>query len=128
MAVALAKVAAAVVILHARGTFGFADSRWYIAGCQAVSFFFMAATVNLTAALLTQSAVVFYVFVYTMGLKRSTPQNIVIGGAAGAVPVLVGWAASGGTVAETISANFIRWRPYNRLEARETYQVEVRLP
>jgi len=42
--------------------------------------------------------------------------------------VLVGWAASGGTVAETISANFIRWRAYNRLEADETYQVTVRLP
>src|SRR5439155_27009163 len=65
---------------------------------QAVSFFFMAATVNLTAALLTQSAVVFYVFVYMMGLKRSTPQNILIGGAAGAVPVLVGWAAVTGRI------------------------------
>ena len=42
--------------------------------------------------------------------------------------VLVGWAASGGTAAETRSANFIRWRPYNRLEADDTYQVEVRLP
>jgi len=42
--------------------------------------------------------------------------------------VLVRWAASGGTVAETISANFIRWRAYNRLEAQETYQVGVRLP
>jgi protoheme IX farnesyltransferase len=65
---------------------------------QALSFFFMVATVNLPAALLTQSAVVFYVFVYTLGLKRSTPHNIVIGGAAGAVPVLVGWAAVTGRV------------------------------
>ena len=65
---------------------------------QAVSFFFMTATVNITAALLTQSAVIFYVFVYTMGLKRTTSQNIAIGGAAGAVPVLVGWAAVTGRV------------------------------
>src|SRR5262249_31680927 len=49
--------------------------------------------VNLLSALLALSAIVFYVVVYTMWLKRTTPQNIVIGGAAGAVPVLVGWAA-----------------------------------
>jgi heme o synthase len=54
--------------------------------------------VNLLAALLALAAILFYVFVYTMGLKRSTPQNIVIGGAAGAVPVLVGWAAVTGRV------------------------------
>ena len=81
---------------------------------QAISFFFMAATVNLTAALLTQSAVVFYVFVYTMGLKRSTPQNIVIGGAAGAVPVLVGWAAVTGRVgwpAVVLFAIIFFWTP-----------------
>jgi protoheme IX farnesyltransferase len=49
--------------------------------------------VNPLSALLTTSALLFYVFVYTLGMKRSTPQNIVIGGAAGAVPALVGWAA-----------------------------------
>ena len=53
--------------------------------------------VNLLAALLALAAIVFYVGVYTMWLKRTTPQNIVIGGAAGAVPVLIGWAASTGT-------------------------------
>jgi len=81
---------------------------------QALSFFFMAAAVNLTAALLTQSAVVFYVFVYTLGLKRSTPQNIVIGGAAGAVPVLVGWAAVTGRVswpAVVLFAVIFFWTP-----------------
>ena len=51
------------------------------------------AMVNPLAALLATSALLFYVFVYTIGMKRSTPQNIVIGGAAGAMPVLVGWAA-----------------------------------
>jgi protoheme IX farnesyltransferase len=50
-------------------------------------------TVNPLAALLSTAALLFYVFVYTMGMKRSTPQNIVIGGAAGAMPALVGWAA-----------------------------------
>ena len=64
----------------------------------AVSLAFMIAAVNLAAALLAQAAILFYVFVYTIGLKRSTPQNIVIGGAAGAVPVLVGWAAVTGGV------------------------------
>ena len=49
--------------------------------------------VNLLSAVLAVSATLFYVFVYTLWLKRSTSRNIVIGGAAGAVPVLVGWAA-----------------------------------
>ncbi len=49
--------------------------------------------VNLLSAVLACSAILFYIFVYTLGLKRTTAQNIVIGGAAGAVPVLVGWAA-----------------------------------
>jgi protoheme IX farnesyltransferase len=56
------------------------------------------ATVNLLAASLSTAALLFYVFVYTIGMKRSTPQNIVIGGAAGAMPALVGWAAVTGTV------------------------------
>ena len=60
---------------------------------QVLSFALLASTVNLLAALLALSGFLGYVFVYTMWLKRSTPQNIVIGGAAGAVPPLVGWAA-----------------------------------
>ena len=65
---------------------------------SAISFVFLALTVNLLSALLAASAIGFYVFVYTLWLKRSTPQNIVIGGAAGCVPVLVAWAAVTGTV------------------------------
>ena len=65
----------------------------------AVSFFFLSITVNVLAATLALSAIAFYVFVYTMWLKRSTTQNIVIGGAAGAVPALVGWAAVTGALA-----------------------------
>src|SRR5205085_262331 len=63
-----------------------------------VSFAFLAATVNLLAAVLAVGATLFYVFVYTIWLKRATPSNIVIGGAAGAAPVLVGWAAVTGRV------------------------------
>jgi len=63
-----------------------------------VSYLFLSITVNVLAASLALSAIAFYVFVYTMWLKRTTAQNIVIGGAAGAVPALVGWAAVTGTV------------------------------
>jgi heme o synthase len=56
-------------------------------------FLFMQATVNLLAAVLTIGAFAFYVFVYTLILKRSTSLNIVIGGAAGAMPPVIGWAA-----------------------------------
>ena len=58
-----------------------------------LAFLILTTWVNLLSALLTLSATLFYVFVYTSWLKRSTPQNIVIGGASGAVPPLVGWAA-----------------------------------
>ena len=53
---------------------------------------------NWLAAALLAATIAFYVFVYTMWLKRTTPQNIVIGGAAGAVPPMIGWAAATGTV------------------------------
>jgi protoheme IX farnesyltransferase len=62
------------------------------------SFAVMAYFVNLTAAFLTLLAIGFYVVVYTMLLKRTTPQNIVIGGAAGALPPVIGWAAVTGSV------------------------------
>jgi heme o synthase len=65
---------------------------------QVLSFVLLAATVNLLAAFLALAGFLGYVLVYTMWLKRSTPQNIVIGGAAGAVPPLVGWAAVTGHV------------------------------
>jgi protoheme IX farnesyltransferase len=62
---------------------------------SAASFTLLAATVNVLTAVLALAGNLFYVVVYTRWLKRSTPQNIVIGGAAGAVPPLVGWAAAG---------------------------------
>ena len=58
-----------------------------------VSFLILFTGVNLLAAVLTMAATLFYVFVYTGWLKRNTSQNIVIGGAAGAIPPVVGWAA-----------------------------------
>jgi len=64
----------------------------------AISVGLMAWTVNVLAAFLTLLAIAFYVVVYTMLLKRSTPQNIVIGGAAGALPPVIGWAAVTGNV------------------------------
>jgi protoheme IX farnesyltransferase len=60
---------------------------------EAAAFAELALAVNLLSAVLALSATLFYVFVYTLWLKRRSSQNIVIGGAAGAVPVLVGWAA-----------------------------------
>jgi len=62
------------------------------------AFLFMLATTTVVAASLSLGALLFYVFVYTIWLKRRTAQNIVIGGAAGAFPPMVGWAAVTGSV------------------------------
>jgi heme o synthase len=66
---------------------------------SALSFVLLASTVNVLTATLALVGNLFYVVVYTRWLKRSTPQNIVIGGAAGAVPPLVGYAAATGALA-----------------------------
>ncbi len=74
----------------------------------------MGLALNGAAAALLALTIAFYVFVYTMWLKRSTPQNIVIGGAAGALPPLVGWAAATGTVgvpALVLFALIFFWTP-----------------
>jgi protoheme IX farnesyltransferase len=74
----------------------------------------MALGVNALAAALSTAAIFFYVGVYTLWLKRSTPQNIVIGGAAGAVPPLVGWAAATGRLeapAALLFAIVFLWTP-----------------
>jgi protoheme IX farnesyltransferase len=65
---------------------------------QVLSFLVLSLAVNLLSAVLALVGFLGYVFVYTLWLKRTTPQNIVIGGAAGAVPPLVGWAAVTGSV------------------------------
>jgi protoheme IX farnesyltransferase len=69
---------------------------WFGIVLGALSFGLFALTVNMTAALLAMAGLLGYVFVYTLWLKPITSQNIVIGGAAGAVPPLVGWAAAAG--------------------------------
>ncbi|MEX0800552.1 MAG: heme o synthase [Dehalococcoidia bacterium] len=80
----------------------------------AAGFLMLQLLVNWLAALLTLSAFAFYVVVYTLLLKRTTPQNIVIGGAAGAIPPVVGWAAVTGEVgpaALILFAIIVFWTP-----------------
>ena len=80
----------------------------------AAAFALLSLTVNVLAACLALSGFLGYVLVYTIWLKRSTPQNIVIGGAAGAVPPLVGWAAVTGSVDITAAYLFaivFYWTP-----------------
>jgi protoheme IX farnesyltransferase len=80
----------------------------------ALSFLLLWTCVNLLAASLALAGFLGYVCVYTIWLKRRTPQNIVIGGAAGAVPPLVGWAATRGTVSWTavyLFAIVFYWTP-----------------
>ena len=72
-----------------------------------IAFVQLALTVNLLAAALSAAGILYYVFIYTMWLKRTTPQNIVIGGAAGSVPPLVGWAAVTNHVGLTAALLFL---------------------
>jgi heme o synthase len=74
---------------------------------SALSYVVLTSFVNVLAALLAVAGNLFYVLVYTRWLKRSTPQNIVIGGAAGAVPPLVGWAAATGNLTFTALTLFL---------------------
>ena len=81
---------------------------------SALSFVLLDSLVNLPTALLALAGNLFYVFVYTRWLKRSTPQNIVIGGAAGAVPPLVGFASASGHLGWAALAMFaivFLWTP-----------------
>ncbi len=84
------------------------------ASLGAGGFLLLWVAVNPLSAVLATGALLFYVFVYTLALKRSTPQNIVIGGAAGAVPALVGWSAVTGTIelpALVLFAIVFYWTP-----------------
>jgi heme o synthase len=81
---------------------------------QVLSFLLLSLTVNVLAATLALGGFVGYVGVYTMWLKRRTPQNIVIGGAAGAMPPLVAWAATRGSLSWTavyLFAIVFYWTP-----------------
>ena len=75
------------------GVVGAGEALVFAIALEAAAFALLWAEVNLLSAVLAVSATLFYVFVYSLWLKRTSRQNIVIGGAAGAVPVLVGWAA-----------------------------------
>ncbi|GAB1540011.1 heme o synthase [Scytonema sp. NUACC21] len=74
------------------------DALIFALALAVISFTLLSVFANLLAALLAMSGIVFYVLIYTHLLKRHSTQNIVIGGAAGAIPALVGWAAVTGTL------------------------------
>jgi len=80
-----------------------AQALFFAISLEVVAFAVLWAWANLLSAILALSATLFYVFIYTLWLKRTSKQNIVIGGAAGAVPVLVGWAAV---------RNSLDWEPF----------------
>jgi protoheme IX farnesyltransferase len=91
-----------------------AEALVFAVALQVVAFLVLWRFVNLISAVLALSAALFYVFVYTIGLKRRSSQNIVIGGAAGAVPVLIGWTAVTGRLAWTpivLFALIVIWTP-----------------
>jgi heme o synthase len=90
------------------------DALIFAIALAVMSFTLLAVFANLLAALLAFSGIVFYILVYTHWLKRHSTQNIVIGGAAGAIPALVGWAAVTGTLswaAWLIFAIVFLWTP-----------------
>ena len=80
------------------GAVGSTGAMVFAVSLEVVAFAWLVATVNLLSAVLAVSATIFYVFVYSMWLKRTSTSNIVVGGAAGAVPVLVGWSAVTGSL------------------------------
>ncbi len=90
------------------------EALWFGAVLGVLAVGWLALTVNGLAAVLALAAILFYVCVYTMALKRRTPQNIVWGGAAGCMPVLIGWAAVTGSLSWTpvvLFAVIFFWTP-----------------
>ncbi len=81
-----------------RGSVAREDALFFGVILSVASVLIMWLAVGLAASTLLGFTIAFYLFIYTMGLKRRTPQNIVIGGAAGALPPVIGWAAVMGTV------------------------------
>src|SRR5262249_2530932 len=75
------------------GTITAEHALWFGVALGVLAFLVLAFFVNLLSAMLAAIGLLGYVFVYSLWLKRSTPSNIVIGGAAGAIPPIVGWAA-----------------------------------
>jgi protoheme IX farnesyltransferase len=94
-----------------------------------ISVAFFALVVNWLSAVLALVAILFYVFVYTIGLKRRTSQNIVWGGAAGAMPALIGWAAVTGELAPAAWALFLiifLWTPPHYWPLSIRYQEDYK--
>lgn len=111
-----------------------AEATLFALGCEVVAFLILWRWVNLLAALLAFGAFAFYVVVYTLWLKRRSRQNIVIGGAAGAAPTLIGWAAVTGELALPAWILFLvvfLWTPPHfwalALRYRDDYSV-ARIP
>jgi protoheme IX farnesyltransferase len=97
-----------------RGIISPQDALFFAVFLEIAAFALLFFTANLLSAVLALAAAAFYVFVYTIWLKRSSPSNIVIGGAAGAVPVLIGWAAVTGTITYSAFVLFVLvflWTP-----------------
>ncbi|MEC8416593.1 MAG: heme o synthase [Pseudomonadota bacterium] len=82
----------------AKGKVSVTSALWFAAALGVIGFVVLAAFVNMLTAWLTLASLVGYAFIYTMYLKRATPQNIVIGGLAGAAPPLLGWTAVTGEI------------------------------
>lgn len=97
-----------------RGVMSPSAALTFALGLELIAFAVLAIFVNQLSAWLAMSATAFYVFIYTLWLKRRSKQNIVIGGAAGAVPVLIGWSAVQNTVTWTpilLFAVIFIWTP-----------------
>jgi heme o synthase len=94
------------------------------------SFFWLWWTTNLLSGLLAMATVAFYVFVYTLWLKRRTPQNVVWGGAAGCMPVMIGWSAVTGTIGWPALAMFaivFFWTPPHTWALAMRYKEDYKL-
>ncbi|MGB8391494.1 heme o synthase [Mycobacterium sp.] len=94
------------------------------------SFFWLWWTTNLLSGLLAMATVAFYVFVYTLLLKRRTPQSVVWGGAAGCMPVMIGWSAVTGTIGWPALAMFaivFFWTPPHTWALAMRYKEDYKL-
>lgn len=105
------------------------EAKVFAWGIGLASIVWLGLIVNWLAALLSLIAILFYVFIYTLGLKRRTPQNIVWGGAAGAMPALIGWAAVTGDLSATAWILFLivfLWTPPHYWPLSMRYQADYK--
>lgn len=105
------------------------EAQLFAWGTGLASIIWLGLAVNWLSALLSLAAILFYVFVYTLGLKRRTPQNIVWGGAAGAMPALIGWAAVTAELSATAWILFLivfLWTPPHYWPLSMRYQEDYK--